>query len=78
MLLYLCTTVKIELTDDEIRIIEEDKRNQTKNSNFYRHRVGRIGTSISREASTTLNYSVIQVFFLLILQSVVVNMKFRL
>ena len=47
LLLDVCTGVKIEPTDDEIRIIEEDTRKQAKKEYFF----SRVGASISKEAS---------------------------
>ena len=50
-LLDACDGVNVELTEDEIRITEEDTESQAQNRNFFRHRAGRIGASISKQAS---------------------------
>ena len=42
-----------QITDEEVRLIEEDTRSQSKGSTFYRHRAGRIGASISKAACHT-------------------------
>ena len=42
-----------KITDEEVRLIEEDTRSQSKGSSFYRHRAGRIGASISKAACHT-------------------------
>ena len=52
-LLDACSSIEFELTDNEIRIIEEDTRKQAKNRNFFRHRAGMIVASISYQASHT-------------------------
>ena len=52
-LLKACSNINIQITDEEIKIIEEDTRDQSQGSSFYRHRAGRIGASISKAASHT-------------------------
>ena len=52
-LLEACSNVNIEITEDEIKCVEEDTRTQSQGSSFYRHRAGRIGASISKAASHT-------------------------
>lgn len=50
-LLDACSTVDFEMTEDELITIEEDTRSQAQSINFFRHRAGRIGASISKQAS---------------------------
>ena len=42
-LLEACSDVNIQITTEERKLIEEDTRNQSQGSSFYRHRVGRLG-----------------------------------
>ena len=35
------------LSDEDIKIVEQDTREQAKGAGFFRHRAGRIGASIS-------------------------------
>ena len=46
-LLQKCGDVKIMLTDEDIKIVEQDTREQAKGPGFFRHRAGRIGSSVS-------------------------------
>ena len=39
--------VKIMLSDEDIKIVEQDTRKQAKGAGFFRHRAGRIGASVS-------------------------------
>ena len=41
-LLKACSNINIQTTDEEIKLIEEDTRNQSQGSSFYRHTAGRI------------------------------------
>ncbi|PFX11557.1 hypothetical protein AWC38_SpisGene24661 [Stylophora pistillata] len=50
-LLRKCLAVKLELTVENIALVEKDTRSQAKCLSFYRHRAGRIGTSMSGAAS---------------------------
>ena len=52
-LLKACEKIFPKITDEEVRLIEEDTRSQSKGSSFYRHRAGRIGASISKAACHT-------------------------
>ena len=52
-LLKACENISPKITDEEVRLIEEDTRSQSKGSSFYRHRAGRIGASISKAACHT-------------------------
>ena len=45
-----CVEVKIDISDEEIKIVEQDTRAQAKGSGFFRHRAGRIGASVSGAA----------------------------
>ena len=46
-LLQKCVGVKIMLSDEGIKIVEQDTREQAKGPGFFRHRAGRIGASVS-------------------------------
>ena len=46
-LLQKCVDVKIMLSDEDIKIVEQDTREQAEGAGFFRHRAGRIGASIS-------------------------------
>jgi len=46
-LLEKCKEVKINVSDENINIVEQDTRDQAKGSGFFRHRAGRIGASVS-------------------------------
>ena len=46
-LLQKCVGVKIMLSDEDIKIVEQDTREQAKGPVFFRHRAGRIGASVS-------------------------------
>ena len=46
-LLQKCGDVKIMLSDEDIKIVEQDTREQAKGPGFFRHRAGRIGSSVS-------------------------------
>ena len=46
-LLQKCASVKVDITDGDINIVEQDTRDQAKSSGFFRHRAGRIGASVS-------------------------------
>lgn len=46
-LLKMCMDVKLTVSDDEIKNVERDSRDQAKGSGFFRHRAGRIGASVS-------------------------------
>ena len=46
-LLQKCKNVKINVSDEEIKIVEQDTRDQAKGPGFFRHRAGRIGASVS-------------------------------
>lgn len=50
-LLKSCSDVKLNLTPEQFKLIEEDTRSQAKGAAFFRHRAGRIGASISKAAS---------------------------
>ena len=50
-LLRKCLAVKLEITEENIALVEKDTRSQAKCSSFYRHRAGRIGASMSGAAS---------------------------
>ena len=56
-LLEACSNVNIQITAEEMKLIEEDTRSQSQGSSFYRHRAGRIGASISKAASQPLQHS---------------------
>lgn len=45
-----CEKISPKITDEEVRLVEEDTRRQSKGSCFYCHRAGRIGASISKAA----------------------------
>ena len=49
-LLEICAKVDIEITPEQVKIIEEDTRKQSSCNAFFRHRAGRIGASISKQA----------------------------
>ena len=42
-----CADVKTILSDENIKIVEQDTREQAKGAGFFRHRAGRIGASVS-------------------------------
>ena len=46
-LLQKCMDVKINVSDQEIKIVERDTQDQAKGPGFFRHRAGRIGASVS-------------------------------
>ena len=46
-LLQKCAAVKLEISRENIMLVEKDTRAQTKSSGFFRHRAGRIGASSS-------------------------------
>ena len=46
-LLQKCRDVKINMSDEDIKIVEQDTRDQAKGPGFFRHRAGRIGASVS-------------------------------
>ena len=52
-LLEACSNVNVQIMAEERKLIEEDTRNQSQGSSFYRHRAGRVGASISKAASHT-------------------------
>ena len=52
-LLKACADVRIELPETDRALIEKDTRKQAGTSLFYRHRAGRIGASLSKQASHT-------------------------
>ena len=48
-----CSQVTLNISDVDIKLIEKDTRNQSKGNNFFSHRAGRIGASLSKLASHT-------------------------
>ena len=52
-LLTICENTNINITEDEIILVENDTRCQAKGSSFYLHRAGRIGASLCCAASQT-------------------------
>ena len=52
-LMKACTDVEIKLSSADRQLIEEDTREQAKGGSFFRHRAGRIGASVSKQASCT-------------------------
>ena len=52
-LLKVCKEVKIEVSRDQIDQVERDTRSQAKGNNFFKHRSGRIGASLSKAACQT-------------------------
>lgn len=52
-LLEICAKVDIEITPEQVKIIEEDTRKQSSCNAFFRHRAGRIGASISKQVCQT-------------------------
>ena len=52
-LLEICAKVDIEITPEQVKIIEEDTRKQSSCNAVFRHRAGRIGASISKQACQT-------------------------
>ncbi|KAI8519156.1 hypothetical protein Bbelb_024130 [Branchiostoma belcheri] len=52
-LMQACEKVDIQLSEIERDAIEEDTRNQAKDGSFFRHRAGRIGASVSKQACCT-------------------------
>ena len=46
-LLQKCKYVKINVSDEEIKIVEQDTQDQARGPAFFRHRAGRIGASVS-------------------------------
>ena len=52
-LLRACTDIKVEITAKEIKLIEKDTQKQSKETNFYHHRAGRIGASVCKQACNT-------------------------
>ena len=42
-----CADVKIMLSDEYIKLVEQDTTDQAKGPGFFRHRAGRIGASVS-------------------------------
>ena len=52
-LLEICAEVNIEITPEQVKIIEEDSRKQSSCHAFFRHRARRIGASISKQACQT-------------------------
>ena len=45
-LLRKCVEVKVNISEKEIAIVEQDTRAQAKGPGFFRHRAGRIGASV--------------------------------
>jgi len=39
--------VKVMLSDEDIKMVEQDTREQAKGARFFRHQAGRIGASVS-------------------------------
>ena len=52
-LLEACLNVNIQIPAEERKHIQEDTRNQSQGSSFYRHRDCKVGASISKGASHT-------------------------
>ena len=52
-LLEACSNIKLELSKEDLKLIEEDTRSQAAGSQFFHHRAGRIGASVSKQASHT-------------------------
>ena len=52
-LLDACSKVRIDISLEQIKIIEEDTRKQSSSNIFFRHRAGRIGASMSKQACQT-------------------------
>ena len=50
-LLEACSIIKLELSKEDLKLIEEDTRSQAAGSQFFHHRAGRIGASVSKQAS---------------------------
>lgn len=46
-LLQQCLDTKLSVSDEQIKQVERDSREQAKSSEFFRHRAGRIGASVS-------------------------------
>ena len=46
-LLQKCKDVKINVSDEEIKIVEQDTQDQARGPGFFRHRAGRIGASVN-------------------------------
>ena len=52
-LLRKCLDVQLNISNEDIKIVEEDTRAQAKASSVFRHRVGRIGASVCGAAYHT-------------------------
>ena len=52
-LIKACNQVEVSMTDEDIKIIENDTITQAKGAGFFRHRAGCIGASISKDAAHT-------------------------
>ena len=52
-LLKACSEIKLEISKEDLQIIEEETRNQASGSQFFRYRAGRIGASVSKQACHT-------------------------
>ena len=52
-LLKACSNIKLQLSKEDVKLIEEDIRNQAAGSQFFHHRAGRIGAPVSKQASHT-------------------------
>ncbi|XP_022802529.1 uncharacterized protein LOC111340026 [Stylophora pistillata] len=52
-LLNKCLEVEINISEEEIEIVEQDTKTQAKGSGFFRHRAGRIGASVCGAAYHT-------------------------
>ncbi|EDO41537.1 predicted protein [Nematostella vectensis] len=52
-LIKICSQTNISISETDINEIEKDTRSQSKGRAFFRHRAGRIGASVSKQASHT-------------------------
>ncbi|XP_066272266.1 uncharacterized protein [Branchiostoma lanceolatum] len=52
-LMEACSNVHLQLSDDDRKLIEEDTRDQARGGSFFKHRAGRIGASMSKQACAT-------------------------
>ena len=52
-LLEACSNIKLEFSKEDLKLIKEDTRSQAAGSQFFHHRAGRIGASVSKQASHT-------------------------
>ena len=52
-LLKACTDIKVEITENDIKLIEKETQKRSKGTSFYHHRAGRIGVPVCKQACNT-------------------------